>query len=137
MTESSKGAGGPAGGAETVLVVEDGEAVRKAVGFILRKNRYEVLEAPDARRALKILREHPGPVHLLLTDVMMPEISGPELVEMVGSDRPEMKVLFVSGHADRDGLVDDLPAREAGFLRKPFAMENLLAKVRELLGSGP
>jgi len=118
-------------------VVEDGAAVRKAVGFILRKSRYQVLEAADARQALEILRGHAGPVHLLLTDVMMPEISGPEMVRMVGSDRPEMKVLFVSGHADREGLVQEVASRQGGFLRKPFAMEDLLAKVRELLGGEP
>jgi len=134
VTEPSAADGGRRAGRQTILVVEDGAAVRRAVGFILRKNGYHVLEAAEARRALEVLQGHAGPVHLLLTDVMLPEISGPELVQMLGGDRPEMKVLFVSGHADRERLARDIAFRQGGFLRKPFVMEELLATVRELLG---
>ena len=130
MGETEKTTGKPRGGDETILVVEDGLAVRKAMKFILKKNGYQVLEAFDAREALEVFRRHEGPVHLLLTDVIMPGMSGPELVGQLEIRFPEMKVLYVSGHSDRDEVTQDVVSHGAAFLRKPFAME----KVREVLG---
>jgi len=133
MAKPDKGTGHPADDAETILVVEDGAAVRKAVEFILQKSGYRVLNASGSLEALEILRRHGGPVHLLLTDVMMPELSGPDLAVRMGKDRPEMKVLYVSGHSDRNAVTQEVIARGEPFLRKPFAMDELLAKVRSVL----
>jgi two-component system, cell cycle sensor histidine kinase and response regulator CckA len=122
-------------GPVTILVVEDGTAVRKAVCFILQKSGYRVLEASDAREARQVFGRHEGPVRLLLTDVEMPGGSGPELARELGSVSPEMRVLYVSGYSDsvlrnQEGVGPDAPV-----LRKPFAMEDLVAKVRDVLGA--
>jgi two-component system, cell cycle sensor histidine kinase and response regulator CckA len=123
------------GGPVTILVVEDGTAVRKAVCFILQKSGYRVLEASDARQARQVFGRHEGRVGLLLTDVEMPGGSGPELAGELGSICPEMKVLYVSGYSDSVLRNQEGVGREAPVLRKPFAMEDLVAKVREVLGA--
>lgn len=137
MTDRSKEPPAPpAGGGETILVVEDEGAVRKAVAFILGKLGYRVLTASSAGEALDVVRQTRGPVHLLLTDVWMPGTSGPDLALTMGTDRPGMKILYVSGHAERSVLTEEAVARGAAFLRKPFSTEELTAKVRAVLHGG-
>ncbi|HUR94601.1 MAG TPA: PAS domain S-box protein [Gemmatimonadales bacterium] len=120
-------------GAETVLLVEDEELVRQLTREILRRNGYRVLEAPDGVAAMALLRTHPGVIDLLLTDVVMPRMSGRELVEQARPLRPDMRVLYVSGYSEeaiaRQGQLTD----GIELLSKPFTPGVLTAKIRELL----
>jgi CheY-like chemotaxis protein len=139
--EAAPGAGVPAaaaagGGAETVLVLEDQEQVRTLVEITLRGAGYAVLVAKTAADALALATRHAGPIHLVLSDVVMPETSGPELAARVAALRPEARFLFTSGYGGRilDGKV--LPPG-ADFIAKPFRPQELLRKMREVLGNPP
>jgi two-component system cell cycle sensor histidine kinase/response regulator CckA len=125
----------PLGGSEIVLLVEDEEAVRRLARLVLEKSGYAVLEAGSAEDAQSIVASHAGAIDLLLTDSVMPGMSGPDLARTLRSERPELRVLFMSGYTDdaivRHGL---LTASEA-FLQKPFTPEGLARKVREVLDS--
>ena len=120
-------------GNETVLVVEDEQAVRKLIEQALRKYGYDVLEAADGEEALSICRAHRLPIQLMITDVVMPHMSGPELVTQVGKRHPEMRVLYMSGYTDdavlRHGLLD----ASMSFLQKPFTPVMLVRRARETL----
>lgn len=119
------------GGAETVLLVEDDRAVRTWLKKVLTRAGYRVLEAPDGAQALQCCRDHPGPIHLLLTDMVMPGLSGPEVADQLTRDRPELRVLYMSGYSDHPIF------REAGaalaLLQKPFTPEQVLEKIRRVL----
>ena len=118
---------------ETILVVEDLPAVRSAVRRILERYGYTVLEALTPTMALDLARSHRGALHLLLTDVVMPEMSGPELAQAVRTLRPTTRVLFMSGYtpdtAQRMGALD----AGADLLEKPFSAEALVGRVRDAL----
>ena len=125
----------PSPGTETVLLAEDEEAVRRFTREILSGNGYKVLEAGNGREALLLSEAHRGEIHLLLTDVAMPKMSGRELTERIRPLRPDLRVLYMSGYTDdailRRGVVEDgIP-----FLEKPFTPEELARKVREVLDS--
>jgi len=122
-------------GSETVLVVEDDRIVRDIVCRILQSNGYSTLEASSSEGVLKISDKHETPIHLLVSDVILPDFDGPELAERLKSARPEMKVLFISGYAD-DATVRQV-AEDPGvaFLPKPFTADILARKVREVLGA--
>jgi signal transduction histidine kinase/CheY-like chemotaxis protein len=120
-------------GCETVLLVEDEASVRQASRQFLIGSGYNVLEAVDGEDALREAREHDGPIHLMITDVVMPRMSGPRLAERLGDDRPEMKVLFVSGYAERTVLQHGKIDVTKRFLQKPFSLKTLAKKVREVL----
>jgi CheY-like chemotaxis protein len=120
-------------GNETVLLVEDEEAVRRLARLQLEMRGYKVLEASGGQEAIRVARDYDGPIHLLVTDVVMPEMSGGRLVESLRPDRPEMKVLYMSGYND-DALVRHGITEETGaFLQKPFSLPLLATKVREVL----
>jgi CheY-like chemotaxis protein len=123
----------PRGGSETILLVEDEAGVRNLAKQVLERRGYTVLTAPDGDEARRVCREHPGPIHLLLTDVIMPGLSGPQSAEELRRERPDMKVLFMSGYTDR--AMEHQKAFEPGvpFLQKPFAPDALMRKVREAL----
>jgi PAS domain S-box-containing protein len=127
----------PPRGSETILVVEDDDLVRRLTGRVLRMYGYTVHEARNGEEALEIHGRHRGPIHLLLCDVVMPQLSGPELASRLTHLHPEMKVLYMSGYAgtdiDRYGL---LRARTP-FLAKPFTPKSLARKVREVLDEAP
>jgi PAS domain S-box-containing protein len=123
-------------GTETVLLVEDSPAVRSATRAILSRYGYAVLEAPDSEVALRIAASHGGPIHLLLTDVVMPGASGRELAEQIARIRPGTKVLFMSGYTDDAIVRHGLLQSEIAFLQKPFSPEVLARKVRQVLDSG-
>jgi PAS domain S-box-containing protein len=125
------------GGAETVLLVEDEELVRRLTGEILRRNGYRVLEAGDGVAALAILRQHPGRIHLLLTDVVMPRMSGRELVEQVRPLRPDMHILYVSGYSEEAIARQGQLTEGIELLAKPFTPGVLTAKIRQLLDQAP
>ncbi len=126
----------PAGG-ETVLVVEDEPQVRGVTVRTLRQAGYRVLVADGGTTALAASRAEPGPIHLVLSDVVMPGQSGPEVAAALALERRGLKVLFVSGHAEeavaRRGVLD--PA--ANLLSKPFTPEDLLLRVRRALDAPP
>jgi PAS domain S-box-containing protein len=121
-------------GSETVLLVEDEEGVRELAHEILETLGYTVLAAGRPDEALKIVAQHPGPIHLLLTDVIMPGMSGPALAGRLLSARRDLKVLYMSGYTDlRHGLL----AAGTTLLQKPFTPDALARKVREVLDSAP
>ncbi|OGN83240.1 MAG: hypothetical protein A2X23_02750 [Chloroflexi bacterium GWC2_73_18] len=128
---------GPGGGAETILVVEDESAVRTLVRLVLERCGYRVLEASDGTAALEEAGRHPGPIDLLVSDVVMPGMSGPELVGRLAGVRTGLRVLYLSGYAE-DAVVH-YGALDPGiaFLQKPFAPETLAGKVREVLDAPP
>ena len=121
-------------GAETILLVEDESPLRSLVRGLLEGVGYTVLEARDGEDALLLSNEFSGQIHLLVTDVVMPKMSGPELAQHLAPLRQDMKVLFMSGYADdamvRHGILDS----NAAYLQKPFTPESLARKVREILG---
>jgi CheY-like chemotaxis protein len=120
-------------GLETILVAEDEPVVRRMVCRILESQGYVVLAAEDGAAALELQEQYRGPIHLLLTDVIMPKVNGKELRERLRALRPETKALYMSGYADaviaRHGVLDE----DAGFLQKPFSLWDLAKKVREAL----
>jgi signal transduction histidine kinase/CheY-like chemotaxis protein len=119
-------------GGETILLVEDEDPVRSLIGAALRRRGYQVLEAEGGKAAISLVRGHQGPIHLLLTDVVMPEMSGPQLLAVLERERPGLKVLYMSGYADSrpvpPGLLEARPR-----LQKPFRHSELLQKVRRAL----
>ncbi len=126
-----------AAGAESVLLVEDEPALRDLIKFALTGSGFTVWDVANPADALALLRKHTGPLHLLLTDVIMPGMDGPALARQVQEERPDIKVLFMSGYATNfimhNGEVDP----GTNFLEKPFHPRTLLSKVREVLDSAP
>jgi PAS domain S-box-containing protein len=120
-------------GSETVLLVEDEGQLRVLARDILRGAGYQVFDAPNAAEAIKAAQRHAGPIHLLVTDVVMPHIGGRELARRLAVERPRMRVLYMSGYTDdavvQHGVVDPSIA----FLPKPITPDMLLGKVRETL----
>lgn len=125
----------PARGRETILLVEDEPAVRGLVHETLRLHGYTVLEARHGIEALLTSAKYVGPIHLLLTDVVMPQMSGPEVAEKILTVRPEIKVLYMSGYPDHPVFDQGGVSRQTGFLLKPFSPPVLTQKVREVLDS--
>jgi len=120
-------------GSETVLVVEDEGTVRLVAVGSLRKAGYQVLEASNGEEALRVAFTHEGPIHLVLTDVLMPGIHGPELVKHLEERRPAIRALYMSGHADDALLHHGILEGGLSFLEKPFTRKELTKKVREVL----
>jgi PAS domain S-box-containing protein len=120
-------------GSVTILLVEDDPAVRLITNKFLQKRGYTVLEALDSTEAVQICRQHEGPIHLLLTDVVMPRMSGFELAKHLTALRPQMKVLYISGYSDEELSHYEHATSGAGLLQKPFTSELLIHKIREIL----
>jgi len=120
-------------GAETILLVEDDEAVRTVVREVLQKTGYNVLETASAGEALLVSEQHPGLIHLMVSDVVMPRMNGPDLAERLESWHPEMKVLYMSGYTGNVIINNGMLSAEKAFIQKPFSTESLLFKVREVL----
>jgi CheY-like chemotaxis protein len=120
-------------GSETVLLAEDEEAVRRLALQVLQMNGYRVLEAANGNAALLLCERHTEPIHLLITDVIMPEMSGRELADRLAKLRPEMKVLFMSGYTDNAIVHQGVLDAGANFIQKPFPTDALARKVREVL----
>jgi two-component system, cell cycle sensor histidine kinase and response regulator CckA len=123
---------GGADGHETLLLVEDEPAIRALAREILERHGYKVLEARHGFEALMISARHFDPIHLLITDIVMPQMSGSELAERIVLERPTIKVLYISGYTD-DAILHHGAAGAAVFLQKPFTPDRLVAKVREML----
>jgi PAS domain S-box-containing protein len=123
-------------GSETILLVEDAEPLRKLAHKFLRDNGYQVLTAADGAEAQQVAAQNPGPIHLLLTDVVMPGINGRVLAERLAPRRPAMKVLYMSGYTDSFIAGHGVLEEGIHLLHKPFTEEALMRKVRELLDAG-
>jgi two-component system, cell cycle sensor histidine kinase and response regulator CckA len=120
-------------GAETVLLVEDDDGVRRLIAQTLRGAGYTVLEANHGGEAVRLAERYDGPVHLLVSDVVMPEMGGRVLAERLAAARPGMKVLFVSGYTDDAVVRHGVLEAEMAFLQKPFTPGLLVRKVRNVL----
>jgi CheY-like chemotaxis protein len=118
---------------ETVLLVEDEEAVRVVLARVLRTAGYTLLVARDGQEALELLAQHEGPLDLLLTDVVMPGLNGRELAERVAADRPDTKVLFMSGYTNDLVLREGISTAETHFIAKPYSRQDMLLKIRSVL----
>jgi len=124
-------------GQDTILLVEDEDAVRSFAARALRMRGYEVLEASGGEEALDIVRSRKETIHLLITDVVMPNMDGPTLVREVKRLRPSMAVIFMSGYAEEAFRRHDEKAEELHFLPKPFGLKQLAAKVKDVLAATP
>ncbi len=127
--------GSELGGTETILVCEDDPKIRRLVEVMLARRGYRVLTAGDAAEALEALRKFDEPIHLLLTDIVMPHTSGFELARAVAGLRPGLHVLYMSGYTDSHMNGTQMLGEDVPFLQKPFTTAALLSKVREALQS--
>jgi two-component system cell cycle sensor histidine kinase/response regulator CckA len=127
----------PGGGAETVLLVEDEAVVRAVIAEILEEAGYTVLPAANGREAFELAGTFPGPIDVLLTDWIMPEMGGPEIAERLREKRPELRVVFMSGYAEGDAVLDQLERGAAAFLPKPFSAADLARLLRHVLEGTP
>jgi CheY-like chemotaxis protein len=125
----------PRGVSEVVLLVEDQDDVRRLTRKVLERSGYVVLEANDGRAGLSIIVSHPDKIDVLVSDVVMPEMSGGALAKQALMLRPDLKVLFVSGHTE-DAIVKGGVTQGAAFLQKPYTPADLARKVREVLDVG-
>jgi two-component system cell cycle sensor histidine kinase/response regulator CckA len=123
----------PQRGSETILLVEDEKGVRELAREYLASSGYTVIEAEDGHTALELAAMHVGPIHLLLTDVVMPGISGRELAERVGQIRPGIKIIYMSGYTDQAVVHHGILQNDAVLLQKPFTLMTLAGKLREIL----
>jgi CheY-like chemotaxis protein len=125
------------GGTETVLLVEDAEALRLLVRELLDNAGYKGLDADSPDKALSMVEATPGPIHLLLTDMVMPQMNGQELARRIAALKPEARVVFMSGYSDQAmGDQATLPPG-ALFLQKPFTVDALLKIIRRALDAAP
>jgi CheY-like chemotaxis protein len=127
------------GGTETLLLVEDEAAVRSSARRLLERQGYTVLEARHGADALRLVEESGRPIDLVVTDLVMPEMGGKELAERLRAHRPGLKVLFMSGYTEKAIAADGVMPPNTGFVEKPFTVEQLMRRLREILdeeGSG-
>ncbi len=122
-------------GYETVLLVEDEAAVRASTGEFLVRCGYTLVTAENGEDALRVSRDYSGPIHLMITDVVMPKMGGPQLAAQLAAERPAMKSLFVSGYAENTVLRHGNIDVTAQFLSKPFSLSTLANKIREVLAT--
>jgi two-component system cell cycle sensor histidine kinase/response regulator CckA len=121
------------GGQETILLVEDEELVRRLARNILTSHGYSVLEAADGEEALRLAAAHPEPIHLLLTDVVMPRMGGRMLAERLLAERPGLRVVYMSGYTDDAVVRQGVEHQQTTFLEKPFLPAELTRRIREML----
>jgi CheY-like chemotaxis protein len=114
-----------------VLLAEDEETIRRLVSEVLERSGYEVFTAPNGDEALRLLEEHGGEIDLLITDVIMPGMGGPDLARAAVLIKPSLRVLFTSGYTSEPDKAFDDP--EVEFIGKPFSPQALVAKVQEVL----
>jgi PAS domain S-box-containing protein len=124
-------------GTETILFVEDEQSVRELVRDFLVGAGYCVLEASDGVQGLKVAAAHPGPIHMLITDVVMPHLSGPQLAAKLSAERAGLKTLFISGYTDDTVFRHGVLEGGVAFLQKPFNLKALALKIREVLSGAP
>jgi PAS domain S-box-containing protein len=120
-------------GAETILLTEDDDMVRALASRVLSTHGYTVLEAANGAAAISICEQHSEPIHLLITDIVMPGMSGRDLVDRLATLRPGLKALYMSGYTDRAIVHQQVLDEKTPFIQKPFAPQTLVNKVREVL----
>src|SRR5262249_4447783 len=120
-------------GTETAVVAEEDAMVRALVRVTLEAGGYTVLEASSGEAAIELCRRHPGPIDLLVTDMVMPGMGGRALAERLTALRPELRVLYVSGYAEAEVFDDADPEAATSFVQKPFTPEELAIRVRALI----
>jgi two-component system cell cycle sensor histidine kinase/response regulator CckA len=120
---------------ETILLAEDDPIVRGFIVSILENHGYKVLAAENGRKSVEMCINYVGPIHMLITDVVMPEVNGRELAEQARLVRPNLKVLFVSGYVDRGLRNEDILNPSNAFLEKPFSEDALLRIIGRLCGA--
>jgi CheY-like chemotaxis protein len=120
-------------GTEVILLAEDEKGVRELAREYLQTSGYTVLMAEDGRSAIELASMHAGPIHLLMTDVVMPGIGGPEVAQRIKALRPEIKVLYMSGYTDQAIMHQGVLQDGAVLLQKPFTLATLASKLREML----
>ena len=120
-------------GTETLLIVENEPAIRNLLQVALRRNGYTVLAAESGREALELVRNHDGAIDLLITDVMMPDMDGPELVRQLSTILPDTRTLFMSGYMDDTLGERGILSSNANFIQKPFSPRTIAQKVRDIL----
>lgn len=123
-------------GDETILLVEDDDALRKLVARLLETQGYAVIAARDGEEGLRLANAHEGPIHLLLSDVIMPRMGGPRLAESLSQSRPDLRVLLMSGYTHEAALRNGVLPSDVELLQKPFTLEAVTRKVREVLNRG-
>jgi CheY-like chemotaxis protein len=123
-------------GLETILLVEDDEQLRAVARGILHRGGYQVLEAPGGDEAMRVCEQHDGPIHLVVTDVVMPAMSGPELADQIRRLRPEARVLFMSGYTEDAMASRRVLEQGTALLQKPITPDSLLRTVRGVLDAG-
>ena len=136
-TAPEKAVSGHEPGTETILFVEDEQSVRELVCEYLSARGYHVLEASDGLQALEMAAAHTGKIQLLITDVVMPKLSGRELAARLAATRPDLKVLYISGYTDDSVFRHGVLQGGMAFLQKPFNLKALAAKIREILERVP
>jgi two-component system, cell cycle sensor histidine kinase and response regulator CckA len=124
-------------GRETILVVEDDDGLRYLARRALENSGYRLLEAGNPREAVQIAGGYDGPIHLLLSDVVMPESEGAPLIDRLTAVRPGLRVLYMSGYADEAIVHHGVLEEGVPFLQKPFAPQTLARKVRDVLDAPP
>lgn len=125
----------PSPGGETILVVDDLGNVRTMLSLILTQYGYTVLEADSGVAALRIAGAHQGPIHLMICDLNLPEMSGPQIAQRLLALRADMRILFMSGHSSDEAVRQGQIARGQAFLAKPFTLDELASKVRDVLAT--
>ena len=120
-------------GSETIILAEDEEAIRSLIAKMLEDSGYRVITASDGEAALAAARATNGPIDLILTDVVMPRLSGPETVRRLREYRPDMKVIFMSGYSDETSLRAMVTNTKAEILEKPFTRQLMLSAIRKAL----
>jgi len=121
------------GGSETILIAEDEPSLREMTRECLEIAGYRVLEATDVDEAIRLAEQFNGPIHMLVTDIVMPKMSGPALAEKVRENRAGIPVIYVSGHTDNSLLQDQLLGENTCFLQKPYSRQTLLQEIQRLL----
>ena len=120
-------------GSETILFVEDDAAIRRSIQRILEQEGYVVVSASTPMEALDIAANHGSPIHVLLTDIGLLGVTGPQLARLLLAERPGLRVLYISGQADAESMPPGRVGAGTAFLQKPFSMEALLRELRALL----
>jgi two-component system, cell cycle sensor histidine kinase and response regulator CckA len=123
----------PTRGSETILLVEDDDQVRESASGVLRRAGYHVIDADSPTEALRRSEETAAPIHLLLTDVVLPRMSGPALLARLRESRPGLPVVFMSGYTDEAVLEHGALDTEHAYIEKPLTVESLTGRVREAL----
>jgi len=120
----------------TILLLDDDPDIVRSLRTFLTRSGYGVLVAHRPSEAIHLARSHPGPIHLLVTDLVMPEMSGTEVAERIREIRPEIRVIVMSGYLEQDALESGEAVLGGGFLVKPFELEELRSRVEEQLRAG-